>query len=80
MAELLLDYFDYILLQMKWFPTLYPPGVWADYTRDCFSTSPVLCQYFDERSHWYCAELKLMMQKGLERRQEQLGELGLQAS
>jgi hypothetical protein len=63
MAELLLDHFDYILLQVKCFPTLYPEDFWTQYMQDCFSSSPVLCEFLENKKRWYSAELVVMMQQ-----------------
>lgn len=67
-AELMLDYFDYVLLQQRRSPVLHPHNFWSeDYLIDSFSASPILCEYLERRKNWFSSELYAVMRKGVDR-------------
>jgi hypothetical protein len=69
-AELLLDFFDSILLQQQHFPQIWPPHEWEAYIRDSFANSPVLCRYLKSVKHWYTDRLVKLMEEGEARRRQ----------
>jgi len=69
-AELILDVFDSVLLQTNQFPQVWPHNWWEEYVMDSFANSPILCEYLNVRKDWYSGDLKVLMQRGLERRQQ----------
>jgi hypothetical protein len=71
-AELLLDQFDYLLLQQRWFPFLYPPHSWREYMMDSFAHSPSLCKYLELKKSWYSAELISTMRDAVDERDSRL--------
>jgi hypothetical protein len=57
-AELMLDYFDYVLLQQRRSPALHPHNFWSEeYLIDSFSASPILCEYLAGRKDWFSTDL-----------------------
>jgi hypothetical protein len=68
-AELMLDYFDYVLLQQRRSPVLHPHNFWSEeYLIDSFSASPILCEYLEQRKDWFSTELFTVMRRGVDRR------------
>jgi hypothetical protein len=72
-AELMLDYFDYVLLQQQRSAELHSHNFWSEqYLIDSFSASPILCDYLERKKSWYSDELTAVMRQGVERRGERL--------
>ena len=72
-AELMLDYFDYVLLQQKRSAELHRHNFWSEqYLIDSFSAGPILCDYLERKKSWYSDELTAVMRQGVERRRERL--------
>jgi hypothetical protein len=72
-AELILDYFDYVLLQQKRSAEFHPHNFWSEqYLIDSFSDSPILCEYLERKKSWFSDELTDVMRQGTERRRERL--------
>ena len=68
-VELMLDYFDYVLLQQRRSPALHPHNFWSEeYLIDSFSASPILCEYLARRKDWFSTELFTIMGRGADRR------------
>ena len=80
-AELMLDYFDYVLLQQKRPAELHPHNFWSDqYLIDLFSASPILCEYLEKRKSWFSDDLTAVMHQGVERRKERLAQSSSKSS
>ncbi len=69
MAELVLDYFNSIMRQMRHFPDVWPRVWWESYLIDSFKNSPVLCRYLRSVGDWYSADLNVLMKQGERKRQ-----------
>jgi hypothetical protein len=73
-AELMLDYFDYVLLQQRRSPILHPHNFWSEeYLIDSFSASPILCEYLRQKMNWYSNDLAAVMHQGIDRRRVRSG-------
>lgn len=68
-AELLLDFFDSVLLQQKHFPQIWPRQWWEAYMMYSFANSPLLCGYLESVKDWYTEDLVHLMRKGEAQRQ-----------
>jgi hypothetical protein len=74
-AELMLDYFDYVLLQQQRSAEVHRHNFWSEqYLIDSFSASPILCEYLEQRKTWYSDGLTDLMRQGIERRRERLAQ------
>lgn len=72
-AELLLDHFQSVLAYMEDFPKeWWPREGWAEYIKDSFANSPLLCTYLESVKHWYSDELTAVWEEGQKRRAEVL--------
>lgn len=67
-AELILDYFVTVLLQIKDFPSVYPESWWIEYITDMFANSPMLCRSLRDTQEWYISDILLLMEQGEARR------------
>jgi hypothetical protein len=80
-AELLLDYFDYVLLQQQRPGLRHPHNFWSEqYLIDLFSESHILCEYLEQRKSWFSDELTAVMNQGMERRRERLAHASTKSS
>jgi hypothetical protein len=80
-AELMLDYFDYVLLQQQRSAQVHRHNFWSEqYLIDSFSASPILCEYLEQRKSWYSDGLTDFMRQGMERRKERLARGSIGAS
>ena len=64
-AEMLLDFFDYILLQQESFSIVYPTDPWQQYMVDSFAASPTLCDLLKANLtrtvlNWPSSELRVV--------------------
>jgi hypothetical protein len=67
-AEMLLDFFDYILLHQKSFSPIYPGHQWREYMVDTFAASEVLCDVLNNNANWYTEALVVIARQGCSRR------------
>jgi hypothetical protein len=63
-SDLLLDYFDTVLLQMRHFPQVWPRQWWETYIKDTFTHSPILREHLISIKGWYTEELVHLMDLG----------------
>ena len=67
-AEMILDVFDLIAGQNRYFPEYWDsPEAWDEWIKDIFSTSPVLRETYDKYAKWYDKALIDLRKKGQER-------------
>ena len=69
MAELVLDYFNSVMRQMRHFPEMWPRVWWESYLIDSFKNSPLLCEYLRSVGEWYSPDLAVLMKRGERKRQ-----------
>jgi hypothetical protein len=70
-AEMMLDVFDLISGQNRYFPEYWEsPEAWDEWIMDMFSTSPILRDTYDKYSHWYDESLIDLRKKGQLRLEE----------
>jgi len=72
-ADLMLDFFDSILLQPQYFPATFLRESWEQVIVGIFANSPMLCRHLQSIQDWHSDELKSIMERG-EARQRQVGE------
>jgi hypothetical protein len=67
-ADYVLDYFDFLLIQSRQFPQVFPSQTWGAFIADVFATSPLLRRYLASGSirTWYSSDLLTLMRKQLE--------------
>jgi hypothetical protein len=70
-ADFILDFFDYILLQPQYLPQISPRQSWKPYITDTFANSPVLCRHLNKAKDrgWHSNDLVAIMRDGKARRQ-----------
>ncbi len=51
-AEMLVDFMDGVIVNERYMED-YPWEAWESYFRDLYRSSPILREYWEERSYWY---------------------------
>jgi hypothetical protein len=65
LAEMMIDVFDLISGQNRYFPEYWEsPEAWDEWIIDMFSNSPILRDTYDKYSHWYDESLIDLRKKG----------------
>ena len=72
-ADLILDFFDSVLLQPQYFPATFVCKSWEPVIIDIFANSPILCRHLQSIKDWHSGELEKIMKTG-EARRLQIGE------
>jgi hypothetical protein len=65
-ADFILDFFDYVLIQGQYFPQVFRRQSWEPYMTDTFANSPVLCRQLDhvKDRDWHSDDLVAIMRAG----------------
>ena len=68
-ADLLLDFFDTILLQPQYLPAAFIRESWGTVIDDIFAKSPILCRHWHAVQDWHSNELEKIVRAVEERQQ-----------
>lgn len=63
-AETILDVFEVVVLNRKYFTHVWPQETWDRYITHVFAQSPFLCEYLGNTASWFPGELTELMRRG----------------